>query len=207
MNKQTMKIKGNIAPEFEGTEDKAIQVSVNLRLITCFLLAVFALFGVDVFAQEQVQSRGTQLLVPFKQELQAALRSGMDKGVLEAIAACQIQAPRISDSLSREGIRVGRTSHRLRNPDNAPPGWVKPILDAYVDGSEEPEPFLVSLPNNREGYVEPIRMKPLCTTCHGVAIASDVQNKLKTLYPDDRAVGFKVGELRGLFWVEYPTEQ
>ena len=57
----------------------------------------------------------------------------------------------------------------------------------------------------RMGYVEPIIMQPTCSLCHGVNIAPDVMAKIATLYPEDQAVGFRVGELRGVFWAEYPA--
>ena len=39
--------------------------------------------------------------------------------------------------------------------------------------------------------------------CHGKAIAEEVAQQIAELYPEDRAVGFRPGELRGVFWVEY----
>jgi hypothetical protein len=57
------------------------------------------------------------------------------------------------------------------------------------------------------GALLPIHLKEQCVTCHGPAesIADDVREKLLELYPHDRAVGFKEGDLRGWFWVEVPS--
>jgi hypothetical protein len=55
------------------------------------------------------------------------------------------------------------------------------------------------------GYVEPIGIKPLCLACHGEALAPDVAARIGELYPKDRATGFTEGDLRGVFWVEYPV--
>jgi hypothetical protein len=60
----------------------------------------------------------------------------------------------------------------------------------------------VALGGGRHGYVEPIVMQPLCVTCHGEEIAEPLRQRIAELYPEDRATGFRVGELRGLFWVE-----
>ncbi len=148
---------------------------------------------------------GAALLAPFKRDLMAALQEGLAQGPIEAIAACRIRAPEIARTLSRNGVHVGRSSHRLRNPDNAAPSWVAPILDDFVAHPENQRPTLSALANGRRGYVEPISMKPLCLTCHGVTLAPDLSARISELYPEDRAIGFEVGDLRGVFWVELPS--
>lgn len=158
-------------------------------------------------AQETARSRGAELLLPFKRELQAALRAGLAEGPVEAISACRVRAPEIADTLSRDGVRVGRSSQRLRNPANAPPPWVAPILDSYVADPAKRAPATVSLPDDRIGYVEPIRLQAACLACHGEVLAPDVAARIHELYPEDRAVGFRVGDLRGVFWIEFPATQ
>ena len=157
------------------------------------------------FADDIAESNGAEILKPFKQQLQTALKDGMKKGVIETISACQIEAPRIAKEMSKDGISVGRTSHRLRNPNNTAPAWVEPIMQRYLADSAIPVAQTVQLPNEKVGYVEPIFAKPLCITCHGENIAGPVASKIQALYPDDEATGFKVGDLRGVFWLEYPS--
>ncbi|MBS0204581.1 MAG: DUF3365 domain-containing protein [Planctomycetes bacterium] len=54
-------------------------------------------------------------------------------------------------------------------------------------------------------------LKVQCLACHGPKdqIADDVQEQLTRLYPDDQAVGFNEGDLRGWFWVDvsHPTAE
>ena len=123
------------------------------------------------------------------------------------MGACQLEAPAIATALSQDGIRLGRTSHRLRNPSNTGPEWVSPVLADYLANDSDRTPRTVPLPNGRSGFVEPIFVQPLCLTCHGTAIAPDVAARIKDLYPEDQAVGFEVGDLRGVFWVELPASK
>lgn len=160
-----------------------------------------------VQAQEAELARGAELLAPFKRDLQEALRLGLTKGPVHAISACRVQAPEIAKALTQDRIILGRTSHRLRNPANSSPEWVSPILAAYADNSADRAPRVVPLPGNRLGYVEPILLQALCLTCHGDVLASDVASRINELYPEDRAVGFSVGDLRGVFWIEFPAEE
>ena len=179
-----------------------------MRILTT-LVAAFALLGAllgtAAFAQQLDGDHGAALLMPFKQNLQQALREGLSKGPVRALSACQVEAPKIAEGLSQEGILVGRTSDRLRNPANRSPEWVRPILEAYLTDPSLRSPRSLPLTKGRAGYVEPILTQSLCLTCHGRSIDSDVTAELERLYPEDEAVGFDVGDLRGVFWVEFPT--
>lgn len=150
--------------------------------------------------------RGAELLAPFKRKLKAALQSGMAEGPVAAIAVCRVKAPEIAAAQSGDGLLVGRSSHRLRNPANAPPEWVGPILDSYLADAGDRAPRSMTLKDNRAGYVEPILVQPLCLTCHGENLAPDVAERIAALYPEDQAVGFSEGDLRGVFWVEFEVE-
>ncbi len=161
----------------------------------------------NVQAQESQLTRGAELLKPFKRELQQALRVGLARGPVEAISACRVQAPRIAQARSQGGILLGRTSHRLRSPANAAPEWVSPILEAYVSSPSDRSPRTVPLPEGRAGYVEPILTQPLCLVCHGETLAPEVAERITELYPQDEAVGFQVGDLRGVFWIAFPSAE
>lgn len=174
-------------------------------LLALSLCALLGLTPTTLLAADTAPDRGSQTLARYKSELQAALRSGMSKGVNEAIAACQVQAPGIAAKLSRDGVRVGRASHRLRNPANVAPAWVEPVLESYLANPDNRQPRRITLSAGQYGYAEPIVMQPLCTTCHGNAIPDAISARIRQLYPEDQAVGFKEGDLRGVFWVEYPA--
>ena len=163
-----------------------------------------ALAASDLHGQEPDLAHGAELLKPFKHQLQEALRRGLAEGPAEAIAACQLEAPEIVKTLTRDGVRLGRTSHRLRNPSNRSPEWVRPILALYLASDSDRMPRTVPLPDQRTGYAEPILVQPLCLTCHGEVQPPDIASRIKELYPEDQAVGFQDGDLRGVFWVEYP---
>ncbi len=146
---------------------------------------------------------GAALLKPFKSELMQALSAGMQDGPAAAIDVCSRQAPAIARTLSVGGVRMGRSSHKLRNPDNVPPDWLAPVLADYASGAAALEPRTVDLGAGRHGYAEPIITQPMCLTCHGTDIDAGVQAQLAEDYPGDQATGFAAGDLRGVFWVEF----
>jgi hypothetical protein len=157
-------------------------------------------------AQDAELARGAELLAPFKQDLKKALKSGLAEGPADAIQVCRVKAPEIAAALSVEGVRVGRSSHKLRNPDNMAPEWASPVMQAYLDDPSSRKPHITELGEDKWGYVEPIMVQAVCLTCHGSNLPPDIAIQIADLYPEDRAVGFEVGDLRGVFWLEFPGE-
>jgi len=176
--------------------------------IFCCLSALLGavLATVAVGADDLVAERGAELLSPFKKDLQQALIAGMQDGPESAIRACKEKAPQIADALSVDGVLVGRTSHKLRNPANTAPNWVTPVLEAYLSMGSARTPAVVPLADNRIGYVEPIVMQALCLNCHGDALQPELAARIREDYPQDAATGFSVGDLRGVFWAEFPAD-
>ena len=179
-----------------------------------FAIALFSLASAATHAQSAAGNteaaasqaqQAQQLLMPFKQQLKQALVSGMQHGIDGAIGACRDEAPRIAATLSHEGVAMGRTSHKVRNPANAATEWQKPLLDYYLQNPSDQRGRCVTLADGRYAYVEPIAVQPMCLTCHGKTIAPGVQQTLSGLYPQDQATGFNAGDFRGLFWVTLPA--
>lgn len=152
--------------------------------------------------EAQARAAVNELRTRLQQALQAALQRGPD----EAIAACRDQAPKLAAEISAKGIRVGRTSHRLRNPANAPEPWLGALLPAFVAGTVQEPSLSAALPDGSLGYVEPIKTGALCLTCHGAQVAEPLRTKIAELYPQDQAMGFAEGDFRGLFWALVPPE-
>ncbi|MCA9256769.1 MAG: DUF3365 domain-containing protein [Phycisphaerales bacterium] len=136
-------------------------------------------------------------------ELLGELMKTLQKsGPAGAIDVCSKRAPEIADAAGKKhGVRIGRTSWKLRNPKNEPPVWAALL----VDERPNKERYMVD-DNGRFGALMPIRVAGTCLKCHGgdSDLAPGVKDQLNKLYKDDQATGFKDGDLRGWFWVEAP---
>jgi hypothetical protein len=149
---------------------------------------------------------GAEAVLPFKKSLKGALVAGLKEGPVQAISVCSVEAPELAEAASENGVRVGRTSNKLRNPKNAAKPWMQPLLARYEGDPEKREPAVVLVDDDTVGYVEPLFVQPLCVTCHGSALAPDLEKKLAELYPSDRATGYAAGDFRGVFWAELPRD-
>ena len=124
-------------------------------------------------------------------------------GPVGAIGVCHDVAPALAKQVGEEqGIKIGRTSFRLRNTSNTPPAWAQAAVENHV---ESPQAFVS--PEGEVGRLRPIRMMAGCLQCHGDAQQIDpaVQAQLTELYPDDQATGFAEGDVRGYFWAQVPA--
>ena len=153
-------------------------------------------------AQRQLQI-ATRAQEQLAKQLMSKLREGIAAGGPAAgIAVCSIEAPAIAKYVGSEhNVRIGRTSYKLRNPDNVGPEWVEPVV---ADRSASPRYF--AGPDGTLGVALPIVMGETCSKCHGPAdgIPQEVKDALAHAYPQDMATGFEVGDVRGWFWVEVP---
>ena len=146
--------------------------------------------------------------VALKGELKAAIEAG---GPEHALGVCNSAAPMIgADSSAAYGGEVGRTSLRLRNPANAADAWELAVLEDFearkaageaVAGLERAE-----IIGSVFRYMKAILTAELCTKCHGSDIAPEVVELLALHYPEDRARGFAVGDIRGAFTLSKTLE-
>jgi hypothetical protein len=171
-----------------------------------YLLLLLINFVSCTKSDNQFAKQAQDLLKPFKVELKGGLQAGMKKGgPVDALHACNILAPEILAKHNLKGYTIGRTSERLRNPINAPENWIIPLLEEYKNSTmENPKKGKVVFEKNFKAYVEPIYIQGICLTCHGSNVPEMVKDEIKTLYPQDKALDFKLGEFRGLFWVKAP---
>ena len=72
---------------------------------------------------------------------------------------------------------------------------------AGIDHAE----FVIHEGKRTFSYMKANGTQPVCTACYGGGIAPEVAAALDALYPEDRAQGFEVGEIRGAFSIVQPA--
>lgn len=160
-------------------------------------------------ALERARSAADQLGRRLAGELGAQLEAGTPAA---AIDVCSRVAPEAADELSREGVRIRRTSLRVRNPANAPDAWERARLSGFEEtvagGGWPDEAHEIDEASGELRYLRPIGLNEPCLTCHGAReeLDPEVRQSLSERYPEDRATGFSAGDLRGAFSVRVRLE-
>lgn len=181
-------------------------------------IAVFAVSGIAASAEEPAwtaEARKVATSVPPK--LVAVLTEEMAKGGPEgAITICRDKAPELAKAASAEsGWAVRRVSLKNRNPKAVPDAWERAALEDFdrrAAAGENPATIekaeIVAVdgkPTYR--YMKALPVQPLCVTCHGPdeQLSPTLKEKLKSLYPDDKGVGYSPGQIRGAMTLRKPA--
>lgn len=163
--------------------------------------------GSPVTADSATLVRARQAADELGADLLAMLSGELNRGgAAAAIAVCADSAQVRTRRHGAEGVLVRRVGTRVRNPGNAPDSVEAVVLDAFAAAiaANRAMPDTAFLAADSTGatmvrYLRAIRLQEFCIPCHGPAdsIAAPVKRILATRYPDDRATGYAVGQLRG----------
>ena len=181
-------------------------------------LLLLTLAATAGFAQTKPDAAvaGPKVIAEAFGKLGAALGEAVAKsGPAGALPVCSEKAPEIAAGVGKaHGVTLRRASDRPRQPKNAADDAEKTILAAFADAlsrKEAPKPQTVEHPDGGVSYFAPIVLaNPLCLQCHGtpgVDIAPATLEAIRKAYPDDKATGFKLGDLRGLWRVTFPAQR
>ncbi|MFM9939855.1 MAG: DUF3365 domain-containing protein [Hyphomicrobiaceae bacterium] len=153
-------------------------------------------------ARDVVQTLSDRLRL----EITLALKAGP---AANAIGVCQTTAPGLTSALADEtGVELLRVSHKLRNPENAPDDFEDRVLQKFqakldsgaeIAKLEHSEIVVTAEGDKLFRYMRAIPVQEQCLVCHGTDVKQDVKAEIARLYPEDKAIGYKLGELRGAF--------
>ncbi|MBR9922502.1 MAG: DUF3365 domain-containing protein [Bacteroidetes bacterium] len=139
--------------------------------------------------------------------LQKAMQEG---GVENAVKFCNLAAYPLTDSLAKvHNAQIRRTSLKPRNPQNAPSPEEKAVLTTYQEqeaAGKELKPLIEEIDPKTIAFYAPIRTNELCLNCHGnpgETLKKSDYAIINGLYPDDAAIGYQAGELRGMWSIQF----
>ena len=140
-------------------------------------------------------------------ETRRQTRSSLPSSKCARLAFCSEEALPLTSAVAEElGVRIKRTSSRVRSAENAPDADEQAALAYFERELEEGNPLpqhLIRRVDAETRYYRPIVVAELCTTCHGPrdALGPEVRAVLDERYPEDQATGYAAGDFRGLIRV------
>ena len=127
-------------------------------------------------------------------------------GVQNAVQFCNLNASILTDSLSKaHHVIIQRITNKYRNAGNKLKDQDQTVWDLFTNKKESGDsilPFTEIINDEIVTYAPILLNKPLCLNCHGVvgkAISESDYEFIHSLYPEDRAVGYALGDLRGMW--------
>lgn len=187
-----------------------MKISFGL-LITISMVLVSCQQGLTLKEKETYTAKGKEIAqATFKSMAGEVEKNMKEGGVVQAAPYCNAHASDLTAAMEEKfNVAIKRTSLKLRNESNAPNDAEKAMLEQFegmlADG-EEVIPFVELDENGLPHFYAPIKLKDKCVACHGVlgeTMQQETDAIIKVLYPNDQAVGFKEGELRGIWSIAF----
>ena len=160
--------------------------------------------------------RGSSIAHQMASSLQKHLKAAIKKGGLDnAIDYCHTKAMVLTDSVSRAlNVKIKRAAKKNRNPFNETDEQESRLFKNYIIEWLSKKPLQAQIIPDQQGhpvYYAPIRINnTVCLKCHGTPgkdIPEERMAKIRKIYPNDKAVNFKYGELRGMWVITFPEYQ
>ena len=142
-----------------------------------------------------------------QKELKGAMQTA---GPVAAIGLCNTRAMPITQEIAiDQGLSLSRVSLKNRNPANQPNEWQAAVLKGFEQQKSSGKEIgtlawseTVEVDGEREfRFMKAIPTQSVCLHCHGTDISPEVNQILAVLYPQDRATGYREGDIRGAFVV------
>lgn len=177
-----------------------------------YLIALVVLAGCNQHTELTEQQKSEILLkgkeitsqsfVTLSNNLQKAIQS---EGKIGALKYCQLKAMPLTDSIAAHyQVQIKRTALKLRNAQNTPDEKETEILKTYQKDLEQNADLKPIITKEGEviRFFSPIILQPNCIACHGsvsTEIGNEVYEQILNQYPNDLAINFKPGDLRGIW--------
>lgn len=171
----------------------------------------------EVEILDEAMAWGEEISAEAQNQLVSTLQKAIaEKGVPEAVEFCNVEAlPILLEASTKHNVTIKRASIAYRNPADKPSEDEAAILDAYAYNAEnniKNEPNIQKLEDGEVLlYTKAIQIpNNFCLSCHGkegVDIAEDTLLQIESIYPEDRAKGHKIGDLRGMWSIRIPKSE
>jgi len=154
-------------------------------------------------------------------EVQAQLTSNLqkaieDKGVDGAVEFCNGKVTQILKEVSEKyNVDIRRVSNSYRNPEDKPTEYELPLLDAYKYNAEngiKSDPSIQKIENGDVLLFTKAIVTPegFCLSFYGDPsqdIDAKTLEEINMRYPDDKTVGYKAEDLRGMWSIRLPKKE
>ena len=160
---------------------------------------------------------GEEISQAAQEQLITALQNAIsERGIPGAIAFCHVEAlPILKEVGDTYNVEIRRASNDYRNPEDKPRPYEEMILDAFEYNTENGLPTESNVQKLDGGetllFAKAIKIpNALCLNCHGSPgseISLETLNKLDELYPEDKARGHQIGDLRGMWSIRIPKKE
>lgn len=174
-----------------------------------------AAYAADDFAALSKETRETTQ--PLLAKVVGTVKASLNKTTPhETVDTCREKLPgMVKEMREKTGWNIRRVSLKTRNAERGTPDeWEAKVLADFdrraAAGEKRDQLEAGEIVASAEGrvfrYMKALPVQEACLTCHGdvAKLTPELQTKLATLYPQDQATGYQLGQIRGALTVKRP---
>jgi len=185
---------------------------MNHTRYLAILAITLTISSFSLSASQELHREAVGLVKQFGATLKPQLIQAMQQGgPVNAVDVCAAKAPQIAYELSEQsGWNIRRVSLKNRNASAVADAWEQKVLKEFESQlaagkpakALEYEEFIAGEYRFMKAQVT----TPLCLKCHGSNVAPALQEKIEIHYPNDLALGYQAGDIRGAFSLSFKPE-
>ena len=151
----------------------------------------------------KIGQKSTKLLM---QTLGKNMKKHMKNGgPTEALTFCSDKAYTLTADVNKQlpkGVSVKRVSLKNRNSFNKPETDEVKVLETFQSMKDQkiqlPQHLIQQVDATTYKFYKPLVIKKkVCLKCHGDITNEKLKNTIAKKYPEDKATGYKMGDIRG----------
>ena len=183
------------------------KIFLSAVVVTSLILLNCSDKEIEVTEDQREQMRTTA--ANFMGKLKGILLNQVQaNGVASALDVCSDTAQVLTNEFGlQRGVFIKRISVKNRNTNNIPDAYEQNALNSFqemlrnkkLDGKTELAELVKEGGFTYLRYMKPILIQPECLNCHGSesTMLEEVSRLIAQRYPNDKALDYKPGELRG----------
>ena len=181
-----------------------MKILITFLIITVTATVAFA--GGSGLEAKKVAAEDAAIEITRMRSERASTVIGSDSEITPATfkEVCGEVGKRVKEIAKENGFKIRHAAVKSRNPKNAATEEELLIIESFLKDASLTESTGSVMIDGKEHvrYTAPIYVEKACLACHGDEAKRPAF--IKNKYPDDKAFGFKEGDLRGIISVLAP---
>ncbi|SFV69958.1 Cytochrome c family protein [hydrothermal vent metagenome] len=181
---------------------KLLIITLSVFLLSCQETSV----KLNKIEKQALKKEAITLVKKFGGQLKPQLKKALkSKGPMYAVKVCAKKAPEIAKKINANNSdwNIKRVSLKNRNPNAKPDSWEEKVLkmfnDRHAKGESAKKMAYSEVVNGKFRFMKAQGTEKVCLTCHSKNVAQPIKDAIHKYYPNDKATGYSLGDIRGAF--------
>lgn len=179
-----------------------------VAILAALVLAPFLATADETAArQDRAEAYASEIIDMRRDLAREFIKPGVEITQETFMQVCGAVGKRVKEISEKEGFEIRHAAVKYRNPANKATGEETELIESFVsdeDGIIDEWEMIERGGKNFFRYTAPIYVEKQCLACHG--LKDERPQFIVEKYPEDKAYGFKSGDLRGIISILFEAK-